>query len=242
MRGAHCPQRFCAARACRRPFAGLRAAQPLACRARGTSLPPMPPTARTDRLRPHRRTQVPSPGRRASSLEAPERAAARCLAAVATVARGGMRARAGVASGTNRGHGGGVRGARRHGRAGPHRGVAAVFDRSAIVSHRAHPAGRGAGRDVGRWEPPAAPGRLLLARGRPGGGLGSLWGWSQPSQGSLPAAVAVRSCSPGTSSYPGKYWRLREIRCPVFVVLVRNPLSHMLVGASGVYGELLSTI
>ena len=103
MRGAHCPQRFCAARACRRPFAGLRAAQPLACRARGTSLPPMPPTARTDRLRPHRRTQIPSPGRRASSLEAPERAAARCLPAVATIARGGMRARAGVASGTNRG-------------------------------------------------------------------------------------------------------------------------------------------
>ena len=49
MRGAHCLQIFRAAHACRRLFAGLRAAQPLACRARGTSFPPMPPTARTDR-------------------------------------------------------------------------------------------------------------------------------------------------------------------------------------------------
>jgi hypothetical protein len=31
---------------------------------------------------------------------------------------------------------------------------------------------------------------------------------------------------------------LHEIRYPVCVILVRNPLSHMLVGASGVYGEL----
>jgi hypothetical protein len=197
MQGARCPQIFRAAHACRRPFAGLRAAQPLACRARGTSLPPMSPTARTDRLRPHQRTQNPSPGRRASSPEALERAAGRCPAAVETGARGGTRARACVASGTNRGHGGGVRGARRHDRAGPHRGVAAAFSRSVIVSHWGRPAGRGAGRDVGRWEPRAAPGRLLLARGLPGGGFGSLWVWSQPCQGPLPAAVAVRSCSRG---------------------------------------------
>ena len=207
MRGAHCPQIFRAAHACRRPFAGLRAAQPLACRARGTSFPPMPPTARTDRLRPHPRTQIPSLGRRASSPEAPERAARRCPAAVATVARGGMRARAGVASGYNWGHGGGVRGARRHGRAGRHRGVAAAFGRSAIVSHWGRPAGRGAHRDVGRWEPRAAPGWLLLARGRPDGGLGSLWVWSQPCRGSLPAAVAVRSCSRGRR----RSWKMLEI-------------------------------
>jgi hypothetical protein len=144
-----------------RPFAGLRAAQLLACRACGTPLPPTPRMTRTDHLSPHPRTQIPSPGRRVSSSEAPERAAGRCAAAVATVARGGTHARAAVASSTTRGHGGGVRRARRHGRAGPHRGVATVFGRSAIVLHRGRPAGRGVGRDVGRWEPRAAPGRLL---------------------------------------------------------------------------------
>jgi hypothetical protein len=93
---------------------------------------------------------MPPPGRRASSSEAPERAAGRRAAAVATVVRGGMRVCAAVASGMMRGPGAGVRGALERGRTGPCSGVVADLGCSAIALHRGRPAGRGASRDSGR--------------------------------------------------------------------------------------------
>ena len=164
-----CPQIFRVAHARDRPIARWRAPPTLPCGARGTPLPPTPDTHVTDHLRPNLRTQMPSPGRRVSTPEAPERAAVRRTAAVATVARGGTRAWAGVASGTMRGHGAGVPGALGRGRAGPCGGVAADFGCCAIAPHWGCPARRAGGRDAGRWEPSAVPGRLRAVRGWPAG-------------------------------------------------------------------------